>query len=56
MTEEDIIKKEQTLLKKNHFMKPEPKEQHPGLFVVPQGCAFHPPSSSLQISSEQLLS
>lgn len=34
MTEEDIIKKEPTLLKKNHCVKPEPKEQHPGLFAV----------------------
>lgn len=52
MTEEDVIKKE---LKKNHCVNPEPKEQHPGLFVVLQGSAFHPPSSSLQISSELLL-
>lgn len=37
MTEKDIIKKEPTLLKKNHFMKQEPKEKHPGLLVVPQG-------------------
>lgn len=37
-------------------MKQEPAEQHPGLFVIPQGCVFHPLSSSLQISSELLLS
>lgn len=37
-------------------MKQEPTEQHPGLFVIPQGYVFHPLSSSLQISSELLLS
>lgn len=42
MTEEDIIKKEPTLLKKNHFMKPEPKEQHPGLFVSHRDMYFIP--------------
>lgn len=45
-----------TSLKKNHCVKHEPTEQHPGLFVTPQGDVFHPSSSSLQISSELLLS
>lgn len=54
-TEEDIIKKQPTQLKKNHSVKQEPAEQHPGLFVIPLGYVFHPLSSYLQISSELLL-
>lgn len=41
-TEEDIIKKQPTQLKKNHSVKQEPAEQHPGLFVIPLGYVFHP--------------